>query len=420
MRKLTAVAASAVLLTAGLQAPAWATAQDGPTDVSVGWTAERDIRLSWSDLGEANTIRVEYQSPHRIELVKSVTAAEGNEVVLPAKLQAADRVRLLVTSGDDLTTAAPTEWFDTRRPAAPGLQNAELISRLIINVFWTKDPLADATPGDALDLPYSPTVKAVVDLPGTATETYTFDPRQDSASLPPQARPAAIRLVSTNEWGETPDTKVVRVGTLGAGISVPASAVYSTRLGIKSTLDLFTSEGREERASGIKVELQARAKSTDAWKTYGRYDGNTTTAFDTGIASLGNREYRLWVPARKVVSGNVIALTPATSTSARSSKTLIKFVSKGFTPAHPARHANVDVWAKIQPAATVRGTLQVLLNGKWNNAFPVQFRNGSMLTHANVGNDVGSFSYRIALPALTFNGLPLSPTTSSPFPITIG
>ncbi|GAA0611378.1 hypothetical protein HPO96_22110 [Kribbella sandramycini] len=349
-----------------------------------------------------------------------MTAAEGNEVILPAKLKAADRVRLVVASGDDLTQSTATGWFDTQRPAPPGLSDAGLDSRLNISLFWATPSDQDRTPGDILDLPGNVGFKAVADLPGTATQTFDFDPRQTSANLAALPRPAAVRLISTNEWGETPDAKLLRVGTIGAGISVPAGAVYSSRLGIKSSLSMMFTEGHKEKAGGIKVELQARAKTTDAWKTYGRYTGNTTTAFDTGIASLGNRQYRLYVPARKVAVGNIIALTPATSTSARSSKTYVKFVSKGFTPAHPARHARVDVWAKIQPAVTVRGMLQVLLKGHWRNVFAVQFRNGSMLAHANTGADRGPYSYRISLPAATINNLPLTPTTSSPFPITIG
>ncbi|MFF1817090.1 hypothetical protein ACFVWG_07325 [Kribbella sp. NPDC058245] len=420
MRKFVLAATAVAALSAGLQTPAWAGAQDAPTGVTISWTTDRTIQLEWGDQGEANIVRVEYESSHRIEWLAGTEAQQLNRVILPPTLDAADRVRLLVSNGDDFSNSTPTGWFDTRRPSAPGLRDAQLTDQLKVNLSWTTPSTADPTPGDPMDLPVAVTFEAQATLPNGASDSFGFAAGTTSGVVPAQVRPAAIRLVARNEWGETPDTKIVRVGTMGAGISVPASAVYSSRLGIKSTLDLFTSEGREERASGIPVELQARAKSTDAWKTYGRYAGNTTTAFDTGIASLGNREYRLLVPARKVVSGNVIALTPATSTSAKSSKTLIKFVSKGFTPAHPARHARVDITAKIQPAATVRGTLQVLLKGKWNNVFPVQFTNGTMLTHANVGNDVGSFSYRIALPAVTVNGLTLNPTTSSPFPITIG
>jgi hypothetical protein len=420
MRKIVLAATAVAALSAGLQTPAWAAAQAAPTDATISWTTDRTIQLTWGDQGEANIIRVEYETPHRFEWLAGTDTQQLNRVILPPTLAEGDRVRLLVSNGDDFDHSAPTGWFDTRRPSLPGLRDAQLTDKLNINLSWTTPSTADATPGDPMDLPVDVTFEAQATLPNGARDSFPIASGHTSAVLPPQPRPAAIRLVARNEWGETPDTRIVRVGTMGAGISVPASAVYSSRLGIKSTLDLFTSEGREERASGIPVELQARARSTDAWKTYGRYAGNTTTAFDTGIAALGNREYRLLVPARKVVSGNVIALTPATSTSARPSKTLIKFVSKGFTPAHPARHARVDITAKIQPAATVRGTLQVLLKGKWNNVFPVQFTNGAMLTHANVGNDVGSFSYRIALPAVTVNGLPLTPTTSSPFPITIG
>ncbi|MFB6720300.1 hypothetical protein ACFCV3_09085 [Kribbella sp. NPDC056345] len=422
MRRFALAATAVAALATGLQTPAFAAAPDTPTDLTIGWAGE-DIRVTWKDDSVRSVVYIEKEGEAPF-IAMALPETGPNEALLKTyQFKESDKTRIIVKSevGDVLSAGAESAWFDASRPAVPALKDANLAANLTTTLSWTLGATTDSTPNDPLDVAGNGSVKATVDLPGTATSNYTFATGTTSGVVPAQPRPAAIRLSATNEWGSSAqDAKIVRLGTLGAGTTVPASAVYGARLGIKSTLDLFTSEGREERASGIKVELQARAKTTDAWKTYGRYAGNTTAAFDTGIASLGNRQYRLYVPARKVVSGNVIALTPAASTSAKSSKTLIKFVSKGFTPTHPARHARVDVWAKIQPAATVRGTLQVLLKGKWSNVFPVQFRNGSMLVHANTGADRGPYSYRIALPAVTVNGLTLSPTTSSPFPITIG
>ncbi len=419
MRKLAAVAASAVLLTAGLQAPAWAA--DPATDFEISWL-DAELHLSWKDNGEQNIVLAEYDGQQQPVLFANIAAGEPNDIQRASTLYASDKVRFVLRTvaadGSSVDTQSP--WFDTRGPAAPLLQDANLLTNLTTTLKWTQGTIEDKTPGDPLDLPTNGSVKAFVDLPGTATKSYPFAAGTTTGTIPVQARPAAIKLVAVNEWGETAGPKTVRLGTLGAGITVPASAAYGNRLGIKSTLDLFTSEGREERASGIKVELQARAKTTDAWKTYGRYAGNTTTAFDTGIAALGNRQYRLFVPARKVASGNVIALTPAASTSAKSSKTLIKFVDLRFTPAAAKTGTRVDITGKIQPAATVRGTLQYWTGSKWDAGFAVQFIKGSMLKHGRAGVDKpGTYRHQIVLPAITVNGLTLSATTSPTFNFTL-
>ncbi len=420
MRRFALAATAVAALTAGLQTPAFAAAPDAPTDVTVSWVAER-VNLKWNDAGEANQIFAEYDGGTPT-LIASVTGEDGNVASLANPLAASDKVRLIIKSvvGSEVSEGAATPVFDTRRLAVPVLQDANLAANLTTSLTWTLAAVADQTPGDPLDLPGTGAVRANIDLPGTAIGRHDFAAGATSGVVPAQARPAALRLSAVNEWGESAQsTKVVRLGTMGAGMTVPARAVYSSRLAIKSTLDLFTSEGREERASGIPVELQARAKTTDAWKTYGRYSGNTTAAFDTGIAALGNRQYRLLVPARKIVATNVIALTPATSTSAKSSTTLVKFLSAGFTPSIARVGANVDLSARIQPASTVKARLQFWDGRTWFDAGPLQFTNGYALQHGGAGDEPGSARYRITVPAVLVNGLTVSATTSSAFTLTV-
>ncbi|MFI5736442.1 hypothetical protein ACIA49_40375 [Kribbella sp. NPDC051587] len=421
MRKFALAATAVAALSVGLQTPAFAAAPDAPTDLAISWAGE-DVRVTWNDDNARSIVYIEKDGEAPF-IAMSLPETGPNEALLKTfGLKESDKTRIIVKSevGSELSDGAVSDWFDTHRPAVPALKDANLAANLTTSLSWTLAAATDSTPNDPLDVDGNGTVKATVDLPGTATSTYTFATGATSGTIPAQARPAAIRLNTVNEWGASAlDTKVVRLGTLGAGVTVPASAVYSSRLGIKSTLDLFTSEGREERASGIPVELQARATATAPWKTYGRYAGNTTAVFDTGIASLGNRQYRLWVPARKAVSANTIALTPATSTSAKSSKTLIKFVSNGFTPATAKPGANSDLTAKIQPASTVKGVLQGWDGKTWGNVFAVQFTKGSLVVHGSAGTDRGTFKFRINLPAVTVNGLTLSPTTSGAFTLTV-
>ncbi|MFF1817087.1 hypothetical protein ACFVWG_07310 [Kribbella sp. NPDC058245] len=421
MRKFALAATAVAALSVGLQTPAFAAAPDAPTDFKIS-LVDMHVHLTWADDNAKNIVYVEQegQAPYA---AATVLETAPNDLSLPAfRIKESDKTRLIVKSevGGELSEGAVSDWFDTHRPAAPALKDANLAANLTTTLSWTLGAVADSTPNDPLDVPGDGAVTADVDLPGANGATVNFDRGATSGTIAPQARPAAIKLSAYNDWGYGPsDTRIVRLGTLGAGVTVPASAVYGSRLGIKSTLDLFTSEGREERASGIPVELQARATATAPWKTYGRYAGNTTAAFDTGIASLGNRQYRLWVPARKAVSANTIALTPAISTSAKSSKTLIKFVSNGFTPGTARPGANSDLTAKIQPASTVKGVLQEWGGKTWGNVFAVQFSKGSLVVHGSAGTDRGTYKFRISLPAVTVNGLTLSPTTSGAFTLTV-
>ncbi|TDC30127.1 hypothetical protein [Kribbella albertanoniae] len=422
MRKTVLTAATAALLTAGLQAPAWAAAPDAPTDLTVGWTAGK-VHLTWKDTGQANQIFVEYDGGAPA-LLASVTSDGGDEFSLSNSLTASDKVRLIVKAvvGEEASDGTATPLFDTRRPAVPALKDANLTATSAAAITWTLAGVADQTPGDPLDIAGPGSVKATIDLPGTATQAVTFPADRTSGTLPRVARPAAIKLSAVNEWGEgATGARILRLGTLGAAITVPGKAVYSARLAIKSTVDLFTSEGREERASDVKVELQARAKSTDAWKTYGRYTGNTTSAFDTGIASLGNRQYRLWLPARKVALSNVIALTPAASTSAKSSTTLVKIVSGGFNPTVGRPGTRWTFSLKILPAVTARGTWQYWDwdTNTWYNDGRIQLTNGSYYYRSEPDFELGTIRLRVVAPTVVVNGLTVNANTSPGYNQTI-
>ncbi|MFI5736443.1 hypothetical protein ACIA49_40380 [Kribbella sp. NPDC051587] len=412
---------SAALLTAGLQAPAWAAAPAAPTDLAVSWSSGK-LQLTWQDAGEANNVYVEYPGTSLVTLLATVPSTAPNEALLATTIGVTDRARFVVKSvtGSELSEGAATPEFDTLRPGQPVLQDANLATNLTTQLKWSQPTVTDPNPGDPLDLPETgETLKAFVDLPGTATNSYVLDKSTTSATIPAQARPASIQLIASNEWGAISATKSVRLGTLGAGITVPSKGIYSDRLGIKSTIDLFTSEGREERASGIPVELQARAKSTDAWKTYGRYAGNTTAVFDTGIASLGNRQYRLWVPGRKVVSTNVIALTPATSTSAKSSTTYVKFVSGGFSPSAVRVGGRSNLSLKISPAVTVKALLQGWNGRSWENIGDVPLTKGAFFLRGDVETEPYTVRLRFVVPTLVVNGLTVNANTSPAYNLTV-
>ncbi|WP_405064100.1 hypothetical protein OG474_21285 [Kribbella sp. NBC_01505] len=421
MRKIALAVTAVAALSAGLQTPAFAAAPDAPTDFKIA-IKDLHVHLTWTDTDAKNVVYVEKEgeAPY---VAGTIEASAPNDLLIPGfRLKASDKTRLIVKSvveGEE-SAGAVSDWFDTHRPAVPALKDANLAANLSTTLSWTLGAVADSTPNDPLDVPGNGTVRASVDGPGSTGLETDFATGATSGTLAPQPRPAAINLSAWNEWGfSAKDVKTVRLGTMSAGLSVPVSAVYSSTLGMKTTLDLFTSEGREERASGIPVELQARASATGSWKTYGRFSGNTTAAFNTGLASLGNRQYRILVPARKVVSGNVIALTPASSTSAKSSKTYIKFLSAGFTPSTAKRGANVDLSAKIQPASTVKARLEFFDGRSWFDVGYLQFNKGAAIQHGSAGAEAGSSRYRVTVPAVVVNGLTVSATSSAAFTLTV-
>jgi hypothetical protein len=112
---------------------------------------------------------------------------------------------------------------------------------------------------------------------------------------------------------------------MAAGFTVPTQVTFGDTIAINGTLNEYLSIYAEELDAGIPVWLQARATTTSAWKTVGRYLGETKNPFPILIDSVGGRQYRLWVPTRKEVTTVAINLTPAASTSARTSTTLAAF-----------------------------------------------------------------------------------------------
>src|SRR5689334_9728077 len=152
MRRFALAATAVAALTAGLQTPAFAAAPAVPTDVTVSWVAER-VNLKWNDAGEANQIFAEYDGGTPT-LIASVTGEDGNVASLANPLAASDKVRLIIKSvvGSEVSEGAATPVFDTRRPAVPVLQDANLAVNLTTSLTWTLAAVADQTPGDPLDL----------------------------------------------------------------------------------------------------------------------------------------------------------------------------------------------------------------------------------------------------------------------------
>ncbi|MFF1817093.1 hypothetical protein ACFVWG_07340 [Kribbella sp. NPDC058245] len=417
MRKYAVLAASAVLMTAGLATPAWA-ASEAPTDVQLSWD-DGKIRVTWNDDGAANSIRAVYPRTGTSVIVGGRIEGETNELVLtPGKLRFdEDQVQITVASGPAGNWGTPTASaaFDTRRPASPDVYDAELLADRSVRVRWRPTVAEDKTPGDPLD-GAADVFEARVEkrYGGDPLGTYPVANGVTSVTVPAQSQLATIDIFTRNNWGELyPTGRAVYAGTLKVGIAVPAQGIFSERLKIESTL-VGTSENID-----FPVELQARPTSTAVWKTVGRYTGGTQVAFETGIASLGGRQYRLWVPARKKIGGSAIELVPAGSTSAKSSQTMTRFAVAGFTRSTVQVGVTVNLSVKIQPGLTVRGTLQHWANGAWRTGPAVQIKNGTALVPFKAAGRGTTTRYRVTVPKLGYNGLPLAASVSKTFTLTV-
>ncbi|GAA2831258.1 hypothetical protein [Kribbella solani] len=431
MRKLVATT-SAVLLLAGTQAistsAATAAAPAAPTDVKIAWTDSGKLRISWQDSGEQNYIRAEYPDRNQTMLLDLTTADEPNELVIPGAMLDEDRVRVTVTSRDGTveSAAAPTAWFDARTPAYPFVQDAELLPDLSVRITWKQAVRgADTTPGDPLDRPDSDEWLKTTVQSGEKTQVIPLPPGTSQAILPAVSRPASIRLSTGNEWGTTgkrvdePTARNVIVGNLTARTTVPAQTTFGTYVPITTSLDEYWCICAEQADYGIPVWLQARANSSTAWRTVGKYTGSTTRPFSTRITSVGGRQFRIWVPARKSISQQAISLTPASSTTARSSSTLAQFRTAGFDVASARAGQLVKLTVDVRPGGTVKGALQRWDGKSWRSVLTVPITKGKATMYIRAAGRGTTTYYRVAVPAMTYYGLPIATTGSKSFKLAV-
>lgn len=421
MRKLTSIGIAALLLTAGLSTSAWA-ADPVPTDVQISWVGDK-IRVTWTDDGAANTVRAVYPVTGGSVAIGGRIEGESNELeVLPAALEAdRDKVQITVASGTTGHWGTPTSsvTFDTRQPTFLQVKDADLLADRSVRIRWTQAVRPDQTPNDPLDRPESEdwrAVRAYDENSNTVFATYPIAAGTTTLTVPAQPKLSRLVVNTGNVWGTSSPAPLenyvsVHPRALKATTSVPALGVFSERLGIYSSLSASLS-------GTWPVELQARASSTAAWKTVGHYSINDVGNHETGIASLGGRQYRLWVPAVKKINETWIDLFPAASTSAKASQTTAKFDVVGFGRKAAELGTTANLTVKIQPGVTVRGNLQRWANGSWRTGPVVQITNGTAKFPMKTTLK-GETRYRVVLPKLASNGLPILATTSKTFTLIV-
>ncbi|TDC30122.1 hypothetical protein E1261_14155 [Kribbella albertanoniae] len=379
------------------------------------------VRISWQDVGEANTVRVEYPDRPLTQVLEFTEAGAPNEA-FANRLVDDNRVRVTVTTKKDgeQSTPTPSAWFDARWATHPVVQDATLLADGSVAMKWTQPAIGvDQTPNDPLDRPLSDEWLKITLTPAKgAKEEFLLPAGATEFTVPPRQRPMTLRMSSGNEWiSWIPEGRWVRVGVMSAGMSVPALESYGRYLDIMSTLDLFYCDCAEHGESGITVQLQARANSSAPWKTYGRFGADTVDPVQTPMSSLGGRQYRLWVPAQKAHNGD-ITLSAATSTAAKSSRTVANMIITRFEPSRLLVGQTTKLNVRVQPAIDMTAALQSWNGKQWRYVRAVPLKKGIAIVPIKATRR-GTTTFRIATPPVTVSGLPVLATTSKPFTLTI-
>jgi hypothetical protein len=423
MRKALATTAAVVLLTAGLSGTAWATAPDAPTDVQVSWTDDGKVRVTWKDNGEANQVVAVFpDTGYRLGLP---TADAPNELLLdPGRFNEAPKVRVSVrTTGADQALSEPaySPLFDTHIPPALTIGNAQALSTTSVRVWWQADTFVDETPNDPLDQPTGTWAKAFVTGPAEGQETeFVARGGVSTADVPVRRGPLTIRLRTGNEWGWAAlgVNNTVRVGTMSVTSPVSTPTRWS---GISWNARLLANFPEIIHNEVFPVEVQARPNSSSPWKkagwNAGQIDGKV---FYPSAGAAGGQEYRVWVPAGQIFSGDVIMVTPPASTSAQFIRKY-SFINTGGYHEQTAR-VGVTVHRKVSvtPGLPLKAALQTWNGKQWRYVRAIQLDSKGKADLAIRAAGRGTTQkYRIATPAVKVNGLPVEFSTSDAFTLKV-
>lgn len=391
-----------------------------PTDVQVGWYDANLhlIRTSWSGGGADSRARIEYQDG---SAPTEWFATTGNQFVRNWAVQYGRIARVAVVTTDATGDSAPTysPWFDTNLAGAPKITAAVPQADGSLRLTWTNTAApADTTPGDPLDLPPSQVGKVRVQAytaPNGNLEFFPYALGTTTAVVPLRQRPLVTRVLATNEWGSAASaeihyddmklfvTKASAYGVFGKPMAIRGMAGAADGFGA----ELFT-------GSNIQVTMQTRANASKPWAYAGRYE-STPHGFLVEPVAVGGREYRFYVPAWRydpVVTGQVVS-------SSRYIPTLANFAVAGFNVTSARVGQMVKLTVDVRPGGTVKGALQRWDGKYWRSVLTVPVTKGKAVMYVRAAGRGTTTTYRVAVPAMTYYGLPIQTTGSRSFTLTV-
>ncbi len=433
MRKLVAVAAASALFLGSSQVPASAAGPEAPTDVQVSWAdvAKKTVRITWKDNGEKNYLGYEIDGiPFDPTPGAWQEAAGGdNDVVVTIGefLSGRTKLRLLVWSQDaaqGVSDRTPSVWFDTQYAALPVLKDAEALADQSLRITW-QTPELDITPDDPLDRPAGEALLSAARWANTAeqpTESFPVPAGATTTTIPPRPRPYDVRFQTTNEWGTRTWASPLTFATMTAGLQVEPLAVYGQTASIQmiaGAQNCLTPGPCDYKTDARMVSLlQSRANPTQPWKTIGTFSNRGPKIY-LGVTAYGGTEFRTYVQAWKQLSPtSELIVAPAASTSARYTAVQPEYRYAGFDKSRALVSEVVTTKVEIRPGVT-RASLQVLDGKTWRYVAPIVLKNGIGTYKFKAAGRGTTKTYRVALPKLTVNGLPLVASGSTSFTLTV-
>ncbi|MEV6411295.1 hypothetical protein [Kribbella sp. NPDC051718] len=424
-KPLAAVTAALILLT-GTQLPAWAAGPDAPTSVQVSWAegAAARFKMAWSDGGEPNRVRVEYEDSDPWVYLAETKSAAPNEIILGVDSLRKDKVaRIFVVTVDEAgaeSTAAYSPWFDTNLPATAKFSAAAALPDGSVRLNWYRDqePPQDTTPNDSLDRPStSETVVPVLEAPSGDSEAFPVPMTARTTTIPPRPRPYRLWLRTHNEWGtkSNSDGATVKVTSRAAALDIAAVGQYSSTVRFTATAG-FPDCAPAACGNGM-VYLQARANATKPWATVGSYDGQPLR-FSAATGVPGGRQYRLYVPAYSWLGGD-FEVAPAIATTPRYSAAQAKYSVVGFNTTSAKVGQLVKATVNVLPAGTVKANLQWFDGKVWRHAAYIPLTKGKGTLSFKASGRGTTRSWRVTVPAMSMNGLPILATTSRTFKLAV-
>ena len=419
MRRTVATAAAVVLLAAAQTTAAHA-APAAPTDVQVGWN-DADLhvmRTSWSGGDADSKVRIEYQDGSG---PTEWFAASGNEFFRHWAVQYGKVARVAVvttgTTGDSAPAYSP--WFDTNLAGAPKLTTAVPQADGSLRLTWTNTAApADTTPGDPLDLPPSQAGKVRLQVwtsPNGDLEFFPYALGTTSAVVPPRQHPQFTRVLATNEWGSAASTEIHYDDMKLFVTKASAYGVFGKPMAIRGMAGAAETSGPDlYTGSNIQVTMQTRANASKPWAYAGRYESNPHGFLVEPVAA-GGREYRFYVPAWRddmVVTGQVIS-------ASRYIPTLANFAVAGFNVTSAQVGQMVKLTVDVRPGGTVRGALQRWDGKYWRSVLAVPVTKGKAVMYVRAAGRGTTTTYRVAVPGMTYYGLPIQTTGSRAFTLAV-
>jgi hypothetical protein len=390
------------------------------------------MKTSWTDTGEANKLLIEYKDGTTAAWATR-KASLPNEVIggQPVVNKVA-RIRVVsVDSAGVEGAAAVSPWFDTNLLGQPTVTAATTVTGGSLRLTWKRTTVADSTPKDPLDLAPGPekvALKTGQPWYESPEEVFPLPAGASTGVVPARAVPYPVFVQLQNEWGSAWSKRIVAADMKLFLRKVPAFGQYGRPLTIvgQAGEDSCLSEGPCTlwQDKGIPVTMQTRASKTKPWQYAGRYTAYADTiyenfGFETTAAAVGGREYRFYVAPWSYRYRDDWDVTWAVSTSPRYIPTQAYYRVVGFNTFTAKVGEVVKATVDVQPAGTVKADLQWYDGKAWRHSAYIPLTKGKGTLNLKASGRGTTRSWRVVVPKMTMNGLPIVATASRTFKLTV-